>query len=69
MVPEGQQIDPTKVRIGLAIVSIVVLVGLGIMITADAALAKAIGFAVAAVGVVRVYRLVSALKRERAASS
>lgn len=69
MVPDGQQIDATKVRIGLAMVTIVVLVGLGIMITADAALAKAVGFAVAALGVVRVYRLFSALKRERAASS
>ncbi len=50
---------------GLAIVSVVVLVCVGLAFTADAAIVKALMFAIALTAFVRAYLLFRALRREQ----
>jgi len=57
-------IDRTKIRLGLALVTLVVAAALVILVAADSALARAIMFAIAVTGFVRAYRLVRALRAD-----
>jgi hypothetical protein len=59
------EVNPAKVRIGLAIVGVVVLAALVLIAVIDSPLGKAIMFAVALTAVVRAYVLYRALRREQ----
>ena len=61
--PDGSQADPRKVRIGLAIVSLVVLLAVILFVLVDDPIGRAVMFAVAAMGVVRAYLLSRSLRR------
>ena len=63
------EVNPTKVRIGLAIIGVVVLVALGLVAVIDSPLGKAIMFAVAVTAFVRAYVLYRALRREQQGSA
>jgi hypothetical protein len=58
------EVDPRKVRLGLLIVSVVVLVAIVLFFIVASPLGKAIMFAVTVLGVVRVARLVRQLRRQ-----
>ena len=60
------QYDRTKIRIGLAIISVVVLLALVMVAVIDAAAGKAVMFAIAALGFVRLFLLTRAMRRESA---
>jgi hypothetical protein len=60
--PTGDQRDIRKVRIGLAIISVVVVIAVVALFLVDAAIGKAIMFAVAATAFVRAYGLVRWLR-------
>lgn len=61
-----QQPDATKVRVGLALVCVVVVVAVVLASVIDSTAGKAIMFAIAFTAVVRAYLLMRSLKRERA---
>ena len=59
----SDEINPRKVRGGLVMISIVVLIAIGLFLVIDDALGKAIMFAVAALGIVRMSLLFRSLRR------
>ena len=63
--PTGDERDPRKVRLGLAIISLVVVVAPVGFVVIDAAMGKALMFAVAATAFVRAFLLVRWLRSEQ----
>ena len=61
--PIDPQVNPRKVRIGLAMISIVVVVALVLIAVIDDPLGRALMFAVAALGIVRAFLLSRSLRR------
>jgi hypothetical protein len=62
---ESGQPDIAKVRIGLAIVTVVVIIAVVLVFAIDSAAGKAIMFAVAVTAVVRAYMLTRSLRRDQ----
>jgi hypothetical protein len=62
---ESGQADIAKVRIGLAIVTVVVIIAVVLVFAIDSAAGKAIMFAVAVTAVVRAYMLTRSLRRDQ----
>jgi hypothetical protein len=60
--PTTPKADPRKVRIGLAMISAVVLVAALLFVVLDDAVGRAIMFAVAALGIVRAFLLSRSLR-------
>lgn len=56
--------DPRKVRLGLAVVGVVLVVALVLLLVIDSAFGKAVMFAIAAVALVRAYLLSRWLRAE-----
>ena len=61
--PSDPQIDRRMVRIGLAIISLVVVVAVVLFAVIDDPIGRALMFAVAALGIVRAYLLSRSLRR------
>ena len=59
--------DPRKVRIGLALIGVVILVALVMVAVVEAPAGKALMFAIAMTALVRAYLLYRDLRREQAA--
>lgn len=55
----------TRIRVGLAIVAVVVIVALGLMVVIDSPLGRAIMFAVAVTAFVRAFLLYRSLRRDQ----
>lgn len=66
--PTDARLDPRKVRFGLALVGIVLVVALVLLLIIDSAFGKAIMVAIVAVAVVRAYLLSRWLRNEGPAS-
>ncbi|HKY65169.1 MAG TPA: hypothetical protein VJM49_02320 [Acidimicrobiales bacterium] len=64
---EQQEIDPRKVRIGLAMVVAVVVIALALLTVVDSNLVRAVMAGIALLGIVRAYLLYRSIRRERAA--
>jgi hypothetical protein len=64
--PTAAERDPRKVRIGLAIISLVVVIAIVLFAVVDAPAGKALMFAVAATAIVRAFLLVRWLRSEQA---
>jgi hypothetical protein len=60
--PTPPPIDPRKARIGLAIISAVVLAAIVLFVIVDDPIGRAIMFAVASTGIVRVYLMSRSLR-------
>jgi hypothetical protein len=60
------QIDRRKIRIGLALISLVVVAAAVAMVLVEAPAGKAVMFAIAATAFVRAYLLTRSLRAERA---
>jgi hypothetical protein len=66
MAPDtSPEYDRRKIRIGLAMVSVVVVAAIVLMLVVDSALGRAIMFAVAVTALVRAFLLSRALRRGR----
>lgn len=65
--PDEPTMNPAKVRIGLAMISVVVLVAVFMFFVVEAPAGKALMFAIAVTAFVRVAMLVRALRRDSAA--
>jgi hypothetical protein len=63
MTEPSPQLDPRKVRIGLLMISIVVVVAIVLLFVIDDPLGRAVMFAVAALGVIRAFLLTRSLRR------
>lgn len=63
----SQERSVAKVRAGLAVLGLVVVVALGMMATIGSPAGKAVMFAIAATVLVRAYLLYRSLRREQAA--
>jgi hypothetical protein len=61
-----QEIDPRKVRIGLAIVVVSVVIAVALIAVVDSTLVRAIMAGVVALGIVRTYMLFRSIRREHA---
>jgi Flp pilus assembly protein TadB len=61
--PEAPQPDRRKVRIGLAIISVVVVVAVVLFAVVDDPIGRAVMFAIAALGLVRAYLLSRSLRQ------
>jgi hypothetical protein len=59
---EPPQIDRTKIRLGLALVSVVVVVAIVLFLVVDDGLGRAVMFGVALAGFIRIYLLTRALR-------
>ena len=57
------QLDPRKVRLGLALISVVVAVAIVLLFVIDDPVGRAIMFGVAALGIVRAFLLTRSLRR------
>lgn len=57
--------NPTKVRIGLALLAVVVIVAIGMIAVIDSPAGKAIMFAIAATVFVRAFMLYRSLRRDQ----
>ncbi len=66
--PDDARLDPRKVRFGLAVVGVVLVIALVLLLIVDSAFGKAIMFAIAAVALVRAYLLSRWLRNEGPAS-
>ena len=60
----GPEVDRRKIRLGLAMVSVVVVVAVVLAFTIGSALGRAIMFAIALLGIVRAFLLSRALRVE-----
>ena len=58
-----QELDRRKVRIGLAIISAIVLVSLVLVAVVDSAFGKAVMFAIAAMAFLRLFLLTRSIRR------
>lgn len=63
-----QEIDPRKVRIGLAIVVASVVIAVALIAVVDSTLARAVLAGVVALGIVRTFLLYRSIRREQAGS-
>ncbi len=63
------EINPTKVRIGLAVLAVVLIVALGMIAVIDSPAGKALMFAIAATVLVRAFLLFRSLRREQQPSA
>jgi hypothetical protein len=61
--PAAPQVDPRKVRMGLIVIAIVVVVAAVLVAVLDDPLGRAVMLAVAAVGIVRAFLLTRSLRR------
>jgi len=61
--PLDPQVDQRKIRIGLAMISVVVLVAVVLFIVIDDAVGRALMFAIAVLGIVRAFLLTRSLRR------
>lgn len=61
--PDVPQVDPRKVRMGLILVAVVVLVALSLAVVLDDVVGRSVMFAVAALGIVRAFLLTRSLRR------
>jgi hypothetical protein len=62
-----QQMDPRKVRIGLAMVVAVVVIAVALIAVVDSNLVRAVMAGIALLGVVRAFLLYRSIRHERAA--
>ncbi len=62
---ESPQPNLAKVRIGLAMITVVVVAAIVLVFVVEAAAGKAVMFAIATLGVVRAYLLMRDLRREQ----
>jgi hypothetical protein len=67
--PSDEARDPRKVRIGLAIICLVVVIAVSALVVIDAPAGKAIMFAVAATAFVRAFLLLRWLRSEGSAGA
>lgn len=63
-----EQMDPRKVRIGLAMVVVTVIVAIALLAVVDSNLARAVMAGIAVLGIVRAFLLYRSIRRERAQS-
>jgi hypothetical protein len=63
-----QELSVAKVRIGLALIGVVILVALVMLVVVEAPAGKAVMFAIALTAMVRAYMLYRSLRREQQAS-
>jgi hypothetical protein len=63
-----QELSVAKVRIGLALIGVVILVALVMVAVVEAPAGKALMFAIALTAMVRAYMLYRSLRREQQAS-
>jgi hypothetical protein len=63
------EINPTKVRIGLAVLAVVLIVALGMIAVIESPAGKALMFAIAATVLVRAFLLFRSLRREQQPSA
>jgi len=61
--PLDPQVDQRKIRIGLVMISVVVLVAVVLFIVIDDAVGRALMFAIAVLGIVRAFLLTRSLRR------
>jgi hypothetical protein len=61
--------DVTKIRIGLAMIGVVILAGLVGVFAIDAAVGKAVMFAIVLTALVRAYMLYRSLRNDQAAAA
>lgn len=61
-----QEMDPRKVRVGLAIIVAVVVVALVLMAVVDSNVARAVMAGIALLGIVRAYLLYRSIRRDGA---
>jgi hypothetical protein len=61
-----QEMDPRKVRIGLAIVVATVVIALALITVVDSTLARAVMAGIAVLGIVRAFLLYRSIRREQA---
>jgi hypothetical protein len=61
--PHAPQPDQRKVRIGLAIISTVVLIAIALFLVVDDPVGRAVMFAIALLGIVRAFLLSRSLRR------
>jgi len=61
-----QQMDPRKVRIGLAMVVVTVAIATVLLAVVDSTLVRAVMAGVVALGIVRVFLLYRSIRREQA---
>ena len=64
--PTAAEHDPRKVRVGLAIISVVVVISVGLLFVIEAPAGKALMFAVAVTAFVRAYLLFRWLRSTQA---
>ena len=63
------EINPTKVRIGLAVLAVVLIVAIGMIAVIESPAGKALMFAIAATVLVRAFLLFRSLRREQQPSA
>jgi hypothetical protein len=61
-----QQMDPRKVRIGLAMVVVTVVIAIALIAVVDSALVRAIMVGIAVLGIVRAFLLYRSIRSEKA---
>ena len=64
-VMSDQQMDPRKVRIGLAMVVVAVVVAVALIAVVDSNLVRAVMAGIAVLGIVRAFLLYRSIRRER----
>jgi hypothetical protein len=64
MTPDEPQMSPAKVRVGLAIISVVVLIAVAMFFVVEAPAGKALMFAIALTAFVRAALLVRSARRD-----
>jgi hypothetical protein len=57
-------VNPQKVRLGLALICVAVLVAVGLAFVIEAPAGKAVMLAIAATGIIRAYLLYRSIRRE-----
>jgi hypothetical protein len=65
----AEETNVTKVRIGLGLITVVVVVALAVMAVIDSPVAKAVMFAIALTALVRAFLLFRSLRRDQAATA
>jgi hypothetical protein len=61
-----QQLDPRKVRIGLAMVVVTVAIAIALLAVVDSTLVRAVMAGIAVLGIVRAFLLYRSIRREQA---
>ena len=63
MTENDPELNPRKVRVGLALVSVVVIVAVVLFVVIEDPFGRAVMFGVAAIGVIRAFLLTRSLRR------